>query len=187
MKKLYLVGAGGHCKSCIDVIEQAGEYEILGLFDIPERIGEKVLGYTIIDSDENINKYAKDDIFFLVTLGQIKSPALRKKIFDLNLNLATIISPMAYVSPHAKIGLGTIVMHHALINAGSVVGANCIINSKALIEHDSIIGDHCHISTGAIVNGDCVIGEQTFIGSNTVVKNGKILAVKSLVGFGEKI
>jgi len=186
MKKLYLIGGGGHCKSCIDVIEQTKEYKIAGIFDVEEKIGQDVLGYKIIDSDKNIKKYVDNDSYFLITVGQIKSPPLRIKLFEMNLNFATIISPLAFVSPHAKIAKGTIVMHHALVNAGASVGQNCIINSKALIEHDSKIGNHCHISTASVVNGDCVIEDGCFIGSNTVIKNNTTVKANSLIGYGEK-
>ena len=60
-----------------------------------------------------------------------------------------IKSPIAYVSPSARIGEGSIIMHHAMVNSFSVIGNNCIINSKSLIEHDVKIGDHVHISTSA--------------------------------------
>ncbi len=33
MKKIILIGAGGHVRSCIDVIEQSKKYEIFGLID----------------------------------------------------------------------------------------------------------------------------------------------------------
>jgi len=186
VKNLYLLGGGGHCKSCIDVIESQGEYKICGIFDNHEKIGQQVLGYKIIDTDENIYNYVLPENHFLITVGQIKSPDLRIKLFNLNLNFATIISKRAYVSSYAKVGRGTIVMHDSLINAGAIVGDNCIINSKALIEHDAIVGDHCHISTGAIINGDCKVGDKTFIGSNTVVKNGRLIPPNSILSYGEK-
>ena len=187
MKSLYLIGGGGHCKSCIDVIESQREYKILGIFDVQDKVGQEVLGHKIIDSDVNISKYTQPGNHFLITVGQIKSPQLRIKLYEMNLNLATIISSRAYVSEHSSIGRGTIVMHDALINAGAVIGENCIINSKALIEHDAIVGDHCHISTGAIINGDCKIGEKTFIGSNTVVKNRTTIPPSSIISYGEKV
>lgn len=187
MKKLYLIGGGGHCRSCIDVIEQTGEYTIVGIFDVKEKIGESISGYKIIDTDENISKYADKDTYFLITVGQIKTPDLRIKLFKQDLNFATIISPLAYVSKNATIGKGTIIMHHALVNAGAKIGNNCIINSKSLIEHDSIVGDHCHISTGAIVNGDCSIGPGSFIGSNAVLKQGIKVTERSIVPYGEKV
>jgi sugar O-acyltransferase (sialic acid O-acetyltransferase NeuD family) len=173
-RKIILAGGGGHCKAVIDVIEQEGIYDIAGILDQPEKIGEKVLGYSIVGSDDEIPNLAKDGYYFIVTVGHIKSPEIRMKIFKrierYTDKIATIVSPSAYVSPHAKIGKGTIVMHHALINAKAFVGKNCIINTKALVEHDAVVEDNCHISTGAIINGGTVIRNGTFFGSNAVSK-----------------
>lgn len=173
-KKLILIGGGGHCKSCIDVIEQLGLYEIGGIIDKQEYVGQTVLGYKIIGIDSQIEKFAKEDYNFLITIGQINSSQIRYKLYNkllkCNAKLATIISPRAYVSKHAVVEKGTVIMHDALVNAGAHIGKNCIINSKALIEHDAIIGDHCHISTAAIINGGTEIKNGSFIGSNAVSK-----------------
>lgn len=34
-EQIILIGGGGHCKSCIDVIEQEGKYQIAGIVDLP--------------------------------------------------------------------------------------------------------------------------------------------------------
>lgn len=174
MKPLILVGGGGHCKSVIDVAESAG-YSILGILDRPEEVGKKVLGYSVIGTDDDMAKYA-DEACFLVTVGQIKSPKLRIKLHQMlkeaNCQLATVIAPTAHVSKYAEIGAGTVVMHHAVVNAGAKVGNGCIINTFANVEHDVVIGDFCHISTGAIVNGDARLADGIFIGSQSVVNQG---------------
>ncbi len=161
------------------MIEQEGRFEIAGIIDRVELVGEKVLGYEIIDSDENLSKYLHIKNA-LITIGQIKSPDVRIKLFTmckkLGFELPVIISPLAYVSKYAFVDAGSIVMHHALVNAGAKVGKNCIINSKALIEHDASIGDNCHISTGAVVNGGANVDENSFFGSNAVSKEGAILS-----------
>jgi len=36
MKPIILIGGGGHCLSCIDVIEQTGLYQIIGILDLPD-------------------------------------------------------------------------------------------------------------------------------------------------------
>ena len=171
---LILIGGGGHCKACIDVIEQDKKYNIIGILDKTELLGNKVLGYEIIGDDAQIQNLIKMKCNFLITLGQIRSSSKRQQIFieleKYNAKIATIISPLSYVSKHAKIELGTIVMHDALINTNANIGKNCIINSKALIEHDVVIEDHCHISTGAIVNGNVLIKAGTFFGSNATSK-----------------
>jgi len=35
-EKIILIGGGGHCKSCIDVIEQEGRFIIAGIVLAPE-------------------------------------------------------------------------------------------------------------------------------------------------------
>ncbi len=174
MEKLLLLGAGGHCKSIIDVIEQEGRFEIVGIIDNGLEVGSRVLDYKIIGNDADLANLRKEYKYAFIAVGQIKSAVVRKKLFkrlkELNYTLPTIISPLAYVSKYVKIDEGTVVMHHALINTDAKIGKNCIINTKALIEHDVTIEDNCHISTGAIVNGGVVVNEETFYGSNATSK-----------------
>ncbi len=188
MKNIYLIGAGGHCHSCIDVIEQEKMFNIKGIFDLQSRVGAQVLGYPVIGCDQDIFKYMAHDSYFLITLGQIKSAEKRKILFSSLLSsgaqLATVVSPRAWVSPHAKIGNGTIVMHDALVNANSSIGSNCIVNTKSLVEHDAIVGDHCHISTASVVNGNCVLESEVFVGSNSVIEQSAVIPIKTILQAG---
>lgn len=149
------------------------------------------MGYPIIGTDDDLTELRKKYKYAMVTVGQIKSPNTRIRLFEhlleLGFELPAVISPFAYVSRHADIGEGTIVIHHALVNAGAKIGANCIINTKALVEHDAVIEDHCHIATGAIVNGGTTIGAGTFVGSNAVIKESIVIDPNSVIGCGVKI
>lgn len=191
MNKILLIGAGGHCKSCIDVIEQQGLYQIAGIIDKEVANETTVLGYPVIGSDESLVDLRQKYDYALVTIGQVKTPELKIKLFSrlvaLGYNTPTIISPLAYVSKHAKIGRGTIVMHHALINAGADIGENCIINSKALVEHDAQVGNHCHISTGAVINGNVKVSDDSFIGSQATTKQGVVILEKSFIKAGSVV
>ena len=190
-RKIILIGGGGHCKSCIDVIEQQGVYQIAGIVDVSEKLHQKVLGYEIIATDDDLPRLVNEYENFLITLGQIKSPGKRIRIFqtlkELGVKLPVIISPLAYVSKHAEIGDGTIIMHQALVNAGAKIGSSCIINNKALIEHDAVIEDHCHIATGDIINGGVKVGRGTFFGSNAVCKEYIEIGENAVIGCGAKI
>ena len=158
---------------------------------MPEKLHHKILGYEIIATDDDLPRLVNEYENFLITLGQIKTPEKRMRIFktlkESGAKLPVIISPLAYVSKHARIEEGTIVMHHALINAGARIGRNCIINSKALIEHDAIIANHCHIATGAIINGGVRVGSGTFFGSNAVCKEYIEIGENAVIGCGTKI
>lgn len=187
-KKIILIGGGGHCKSCIEVIESTGEYVIAGILDLLEKKGDRVLTYKIIGDDNELEKFKELGHEFLITIGQIKSATVRKAIFQrlksIDATIATVISPLAHVSNYAELGEGTIVMHGVFVNADAKVGVNCIVNTKAVIEHDTSIADHCHISTGAIVNGNCKISNNVFIGSGAVISSQRNIGDSAIVGAG---
>lgn len=188
-RPLILVGGGGHCKSVIEAAESVG-YTIKGVLDMPELVGEKILDYIIIGTDNDI-PYFVAECDFIVTLGFIKNSEIRISLHDkiemAGGHLATVIASTAHVSKYAELGTGTVVLHQACVNAGAKIGKGCIINTFANIEHDAMIGDYCHISTGAIVNGDCKVGESTFLGSQSVMVNatsvpdGCVFAAASMI------
>ena len=188
MMPIVLIGAGGHCRSVIDVIEQNGQYKIAGIVDNSLSNGTNVLGYSILGNDEDLPKIALTFKYALISVGQIKSASLRIRLFNLALKtgfeLPSIISPLAYVSKHASIGKGVVVMHNALINSNAIIGDNCIINSKALLEHDCEISNHCHISTNAIINGGVKIGPESFIGSGVITKQSITINKNSFIKAG---
>ena len=179
-KKIILVGAGGHAKSCIDIIEKIKNFKIIGL--IEKKFKKKSINsYPLV----KFKKVKKNTFYLLICIGQILNSNLRKKLFKEGIGkgykFTKIISPNSYVSSKAKIGDGTIVMHGAIVNAGAVIGKNCIINSKSLIEHDVTIGDHCHISTGAILNGGVSLKDDSFVGSGSIIKEGIKIGKKTII------
>ena len=188
MDKILLIGAGGHARSCIDVIETAGQFEIAGLVEKDESMTNANLGYPIIGTDDNLDNLRINYDYALITVGQIKSPKIRIKLYqllkELDFTLPAIISPKAYVSKHAQVGDGSIIMNGAIVNANAKIGINCIINNMSLIEHDAVIGDHCHIATGAIINGEVFVGNETFIGSGTVTKQAISIGKNCVIGAG---
>jgi len=132
--KIILIGGGRHCKSCIDVIEQQDKYQVAGIVDVSEKLNQKVLGYEIIATDDDLPQLVNVNENFLVTLGHINSPEKRIRIFqtlkELVAKLSLIISTWAYVSKHAGIEKRTIVMYYSMVNVGARIGRNCIINTK---------------------------------------------------------
>lgn len=173
---IILIGAGGHCRSVIDVIEQEGRYKIAGLIDEKRNVGQDVLGYQVIGCDDELAELRGTYSNALVTVGHVYDNSIRVRLFNkikgLGFFIPTVVSPLAYVSRSASLGEGSVVMHHALVNAKSKVGYNCIINTKALIEHDVIVGNHCHISTASVLNGGAQVSDNVFFGSNATSVQG---------------
>jgi sugar O-acyltransferase (sialic acid O-acetyltransferase NeuD family) len=188
MDKILLIGAGGHARSCIDVIETVSQFRIAGLIETNEEIKNTNLGYPIIGTDNDLQDLQQQYKNTLITIGQIKSPTNRIKVYqllkELDFTLPVVISSHAYVSKYTQIGEGTIIMHGAIVNANAKIGKNCIINNRTLIEHDAIIGNHCHIATGAIINGEVNVGDETFIGSGVITKQCISIGNSCIIGAG---
>jgi sugar O-acyltransferase (sialic acid O-acetyltransferase NeuD family) len=192
-KDILLIGGGGHCASCIDVIEMSGYFNIAGIIDNALDAGVTICGYPVLGNDSALVelKVTRNIRHAMITVGQLKTVAVRMKLFnlllDIGFTLPVVISPRAHVARMAVIGDGTVVMHDCLINSNVTIGKNCIINTKALVEHDSTIGDFCHISTGAIINGTVVVGARTFVGSGAVVVNNITVEPESFIKAGSLI
>lgn len=188
---ILLIGAGGHARACIDVIEQEGRFSVAGLIGRSDEVGTRILSYPVLGTDTDLPRLLGDGARAVIAVGQIKTPEPRIRLFDLlgrcSCELPVIVSPRAYVSRHAVVGAGTIVMHGATVNAGASVGRNCIINSHSLIEHDSVIGDHCHVATAATINSGVRIGDATFIGSNSTVRQLVQVGERCLIGMGQRV
>ena len=191
MKEIVLIGGGGHCRSVIDVIEQEAKYKIAGILEKPELSEIDILSYKVIGEDSDLLNLAKKYQYAFISMGQIKTASIRKRIFldleSIGFEIPYIVSPRAYVSRHSSLGKGSIVMHGATLNANATVGENCIINSKALIEHDSVVQSHCHISTNVVLNGSVEIGQESFIGSGAIIIEGVKVKPNSFIKAGSVI
>ena len=175
---LILIGAGGHCKSCISLITSTPQYSIYGIVDKDGSKIDRILDHNVIGSDSELETLLRVNRHALVAVGQIKSPALRISIFNKSKDFGGIFpvikSPLSYISSNSELGEGTAVFHHSIVNSSAKIGRNCILNNKTLIEHDVTIGSHCHISTGALINGGVIIEDECFVGSGAILyENGR--------------
>lgn len=190
MKPIILIGGGGHCRSCIDVIEANGKYNIAGFVD-KDKKSAKGIYYPWLGNDDSLLELIAKYKAAIVTVGQIKSASVRKglfeKLIDLGADLPAIVSPRAYISRHSILGMGSIVMHNALVNTAATIGENCIINSQSLVEHDAEIQSHCHISTGACINGGVSIGEESFVGSGAIIREGVSIGSNCVIAAGSVV
>jgi UDP-N-acetylglucosamine acyltransferase len=87
-----------------------------------------------------------------------------------------MISPLANVSPKAKIGNNVTIEAFATIYEDVVIGDNTYIHPNAIIYPDTTIGNNCQIFPGAligIVSQDLKYkGEKakTIVGNNTIIR-----------------
>lgn len=189
-KGLVLLGGGGHCRSVIDVLEQAG-LAIAGVVHGDACEALPAFEYPVLGHDRDLPRLREMYHNALVTIGQIQSPRVRKilyaRLVELGFSLPTVLSPQACVAARAHIASGSVVMHRAMVNSGASVGHNCIINTKALVEHDCVIEDHCHVAVGAILCGGVRLGEGSFVGAGAIIREGVQIGANCVVGMGCRV
>ena len=59
MTPILLIGGGGHCRSCIDVIEAEGKYKIAGIVNQPGGNTDPFLGYEVLGDDGDLPELFK--------------------------------------------------------------------------------------------------------------------------------
>lgn len=187
---IILIGGGDHCGNCIDTIEQENKFKIAGIVDIPEKLHQKVLGYEIFATDNDIPQLVKDYKYFLISIGHILTAGPRIKMYNTlksyGVQLPVVVSPLAYVSPHASIGEGTIIMPFAVIDTLVNVGNNCIIQYHSMLAHGAILEDHCHVSVNSVL-GKCRLESGTFVGVNCWINNGVRVAPRTVIGSASNV
>lgn len=189
MKKIIIIGCGGHAHSCSEVINNLKKYKITNyLTNNKNDVNNKILFYSKL----NLIKFRKKNIKLAhIGIGQIKNLTKRTKIYNelvkLGFHLPNFISKHCYFSKSSKIGSGSIVMNNAFVNSNVKIGNNVIINNGSIIEHDNIINDDVHIAPGAIINGGVKIGKNSFIGSGAIIKQGLIIPPFTIIQAGKVI
>ena len=172
MKKIVILGAGGHAHVIADIVEAEGNKVVAFLDDDLNKE----------DCSGQISSYKKYiDCEFIIGIGNAD---VREKLSTLDVKWHTAIHPSAIISKTAKICEGTVVMPNAVINARSVIGNHCIINTGAIVEHDNKIADFAHISVGANLGGTVSIGRKTWVGIGSTLKNNVSIVDNVIIGAG---
>ena len=186
------MGAGGHGKVVLDHLLRSGEFDVVGILDLKERLGDKVFGVQVIGSDRDLAKFYKKGVkYCFVTMGSVGDPGLRVHLYDLarkaGFLFPNLIHSLAWVSRQAKLGNGNYVAPGAVINAGAQIGDNCIINTSAVIEHDCKLGDSVHISPGVILSGGVSIGDHSHVGTGSIIIQNVKVGKNTILGAGSVV
>lgn len=176
-KLMLVIGAGGHAKVIVDILQLNKEKNIK-LFD--DFSTTAILGIDIAGKIKDVREYMNENA--VIAIGDNSTRRIICEKY--NLNYVSCFHPNAVVARDAQIGNGTVVMANAVINSGSKIGNQCIINTSAIVEHDNCIGDYVHISPGVRLGGRVTIGNNTWVGIGATIKNNIHICNDVTIGAG---
>lgn len=189
MKKIVLLGSGGHAKSVVDAIEAKGLYEITGFTDCAEQATFSYRGYGVLGTDACLETLFRSGIrHAFVCVGYLGKGTVRNRLYahlkEIGFTLPVIADPSAVLARDARIGEGTFVGKRTVINSDAFIGKMTILNTGAIIEHDCTVGDFSHVAVGAVLCGGVSLGANSMIGANATVIQGVVLPENSFVKSG---
>ncbi|WP_095174819.1 MULTISPECIES: PglD-related sugar-binding protein [Blautia] len=162
MKRLLIVGAGGHGRVVKEVAEATDEFEKIDFLDDNS---EDTVGKT----DDLKKLYGEYDSAFVGVGNNMFRMECIAKIKEVGYQIPTLIHPTAYISKSANIELGTVVEPKALVNANTKIGEGCIISVWTIIDHNVVVEDGVHVNARAIVRAGAHIAALSKLEAGEVI------------------
>lgn len=172
MKKIIIVGSGGHAAELRDYINHNNSarptdfIEVVGFIDDNEDtykhygFAEPFLGGI---KDHQVNK----GVNYLMGIANLNfRKEIIQKLETQGAEFIGLIHPTAIISPSAEIHPTSVVSHNASVGAKAKIGKYNMLNSRCTIGHDSVLGDFNFISPQVAISGNTKIGNGNLIGTN---------------------
>jgi len=184
MKKLLIIGSGGHGRVVADCAQQLGQYNQIDFLDDCFYDRKDNNQWQVIGLVKDFPQFI-DKVDFIVAYSNSR---IRKQIIaqlkHAQANIVSLIHPSAIVSPNAFIGKGVVIFANAVINIGANISDGCIINTSATVDHDCVLNECVHISPGVSIGGGVHIGQLSWLGIGSTIVDSITLADNTQIGAG---
>lgn len=188
MKKLIIIGAGGHGKETAIVACDAG-YDVVGFLDQDsQKHGKMIDKFPCLGGFEAVAKFQKYE--FIIAIG---SPRIRKKVVTAiekitTVEYATIIHPTAcLLSKDISIAPGSMIFPYACLTTNLAIGRHAIFNIKSSVSHDGVLGDFVTLNPSATICGTNIIGDGVELGAGATVIQNITIGAGAFVGAGATV
>ena len=191
MDELIIVGAGGHGRETLDIVEAINAVEptwaFKGFVDddvelftgLIDRRSAKLLGTTdALSADSR----------FVIAIG---SSSVRAKV-DARIMMAgctarALVHPRATVGPDNRLGAGVLIAAGAHVTNNVTLGRHVHLNVGTIVSHDCVVGQYTSLAPGVILNGNVHVGEQVLLGSGAIVTPGVTIGDHAVIGAGSVV
>lgn len=162
MKRLLIIGAGGHGQVIKEVAQDINVYDQIDFLDDYNK--------NAIGKINDLSKFSTNiDVFCGIGNNEIRQTILTQ-VKQMGFNIPTLIHPTAYISPSTKIEVGVVVEPKAIVNANTVIKEGTIVSIGAIIDHDAIIEEYVHVNTGSICKAGSKVKAKTKLEAGEVIK-----------------
>jgi sugar O-acyltransferase (sialic acid O-acetyltransferase NeuD family) len=189
MKRILIVGAGGHGRSLAEAVHAGGEFVLAGFLDDAYPELDRVWNLPVLGKVADAIRCHGDADFVIVAIGNnAVRQSVAKELLAAGFSLASVVHPLAIVSPTAVIGRGSAIMAGAIVGTEARLGEGVIVNCAAVVDHHCRVGDFGHLGVNAAMAGGSVLGSQAWmqagssLGYGVKIDDARVLAPGEAVG-----
>jgi sugar O-acyltransferase (sialic acid O-acetyltransferase NeuD family) len=191
-RNIVVIGASGHAKVVVDIIEKEGRYTIAGLLDSGKESGTTFAGYSVLGNEDYLREVrrlgrAEAGIIAIGDNWVRHQVAQRFARLEPDFPFVSAIHPSAQIGSNVSVGAGSVVMPGAVINSDTQVGRFCIVNTNASVDHDCVIGDYACILPGAVLGGNVRIGAFSVVALGAHIVHGITVGEHTVIGAGATV
>lgn len=187
MKRLLIVGAGGHGRSVAEAVHAAGQFVLVGFVDDGTE-AQQVWAWPVLGTLSDLAKYRDLADAAIVAIGKNDlRERLCSQLHATNFELATVVHPRAIVSPSAVIGAGSAIMASAIVGTEAELGMGAIVNCGAVVDHHCRVESFGHLGVNAAMAGGSVLGHGAWMQAGSVLGYGVKVAAWAVLEPGHAL
>lgn len=188
MRRLAIVGAGGHGRVIADAAQCSGWTDMEFYDDAWPRTAVHNGPWRIRGDVTLLLERLHEYEGVIVGIGDnLARASVQQKLLTAGAPLTCILHPASIISRHAQLGAGCVVFARAVVNAGAQVGDGVILNTGCTVEHDCVLEDFVHVGPNAGLGGGVRVGRQSWVGLGANVNHLLHIGCDSIVGSGATV
>jgi sugar O-acyltransferase (sialic acid O-acetyltransferase NeuD family) len=192
MQRILVLGAGGHAKSVIDILERMPDREVVGVIASAPAADATHAGYPVLGDDAQlaavVERHGVDGC--VVAIGDNWTRARVARMVGEavpSLRFTTVIHPSAQIARAVTIGDGTVVAGNAVVERDAHIGAHAYISMTTVVGHDVSIGDYATLGPHAVLCGAARLGEYAMVGAGANVLQNIVVGEHTVIGAGSTV
>ncbi|MBI9043014.1 MAG: NeuD/PglB/VioB family sugar acetyltransferase [Anaerolineaceae bacterium] len=184
---ILVIGAGGHGKSIVGIIQAMRNWRIVGFIDDSIQPGTRILDIPVVGSLKDLEKFQQKGIRLAANgVGGINKPQVRINIFAqlarAGFVCPSLVHPSSVVEPSASLEAGVQVMPNCYIGPDCSIGFGSVLNNGVCLSHDTKIGRVVNLSPNATLAGGVTIDDFSQIGMGATINLNVSIGSWSRVG-----
>jgi sugar O-acyltransferase (sialic acid O-acetyltransferase NeuD family) len=183
---IVIIGASGHARVVIDIVEKQGQHRIAGLLDRNTPRGQSCFGYEILGVEADLQSLGVAG--YLIGIGDNATRAgVAALLESCGVQPVTAIHPSAQLARGVVVGPGTVVMAGAILNSNAKTGRHCILNTKSSLDHDSEMADFSSLGPNVTIGGNASVGAYTAVAISATLLHRVSVGAHSVIGAGSTV